>query len=105
MQEGMGFCFIFWLLSIKDEGSLGFLNQKFRGAVTLFWVQIMRNEKRTGCPPVLKRKFLWFKNHNFANNVEPNKYFFLVYMQIACLSHEIAGPNWPLVHFAQGEDG
>jgi hypothetical protein len=58
MQEGMGFCFIFWLLSIKDEGSLGILNQKIRGAVTLFWVQITRNEKRTRCPPVLKRKFL-----------------------------------------------
>jgi hypothetical protein len=38
MQEGIGFCFIFWLLSIKDEGSLGILNQKIRGAVTLFWV-------------------------------------------------------------------
>jgi hypothetical protein len=45
MQEGMGFCFIFWLLSIKDEGSLGILNQKIHGAVTLFWVQITRNEK------------------------------------------------------------
>jgi hypothetical protein len=60
MQEEMGFCFIFWLLSIKDEDSLGILNQKIRGAVTLFWVQIMRNEKRTGCPPVLKSKFLRF---------------------------------------------
>jgi hypothetical protein len=60
MHEGMGFCFIFWLLSIKDEGSLGILNQKIRGAVTLFWVQIMRNEKRTECPPVSKCKFLRF---------------------------------------------
>jgi hypothetical protein len=38
MQEGIGFCFIFWLLRIKDEGSLGILNQKIHGAVTLFWV-------------------------------------------------------------------
>ena len=60
MQEGIGFCFIFWLLSIKDEGSLGILNQKIRDAITLFWVQIARNEKRTGCPPVSKRKFLRF---------------------------------------------
>ncbi len=54
----MGFCFIFWLLSIKDKGTLGILNQKIRDAVALFWVQITRNEKRTRCPPVLKRKFL-----------------------------------------------
>ena len=54
MQEEMGFCFIFWLLSIKDEDSLGILNQKIHGAVTLFWVQIVRNEKRIGCPLVSK---------------------------------------------------
>ena len=56
----MGFCFIFWLLSIKDEGSLGILNQKILCAVTLFWVQITQNEKRTGCPPVLKSKCTCF---------------------------------------------
>jgi hypothetical protein len=43
-----------------DEGSLGILNQKIRDAVTLFLVQITRNEKRKGCPPVLKRKFFLF---------------------------------------------
>jgi hypothetical protein len=43
----MGFCFIFWLLSIKDEGSLDILNQKIHGVITLFWVQITLNEKRT----------------------------------------------------------
>jgi hypothetical protein len=32
----MGFCFIFWLLSIKAKGSLGILNQKIRGAEILF---------------------------------------------------------------------
>ena len=56
----MGFCFIFWLLSIKDEGSLGLLNQKICGAVTLFWVQIAQNEKRMGCSPFSKWKFLRF---------------------------------------------
>ncbi len=58
MQEGMGFCFIFWLLSIKDEGSLGILNQKIRSAVTLFWVQITQNEECMGCPPVIELQFL-----------------------------------------------
>ncbi len=75
MQEEMGFCFIFWLLSIKDEDSLGILNQKIRGAVTFFWVQIMRNEKRTVAISLITQS-------------QTNIFFFGLYA-----NHEIAGPN------------
>ena len=60
MQEGIGFCFMFWLLSIKAEGSLGILNQKIRDVIILFWMQISQNEKCTGYPPISKCKFLGF---------------------------------------------